>query len=138
LNSISHFQLDAAATETNRKCANYNDIAHDGLEYDWSWFDSVFINPPYSEPEKWVAKAETTAASTRIVMLLRGDTSTAFFHNLCESAQYIHFYRGRLHFNDGKVPAPFASIIAVFGPAMTKAETKRLAKSIAGFGVDLK
>jgi hypothetical protein len=63
----------------------------------------------------WLAKAiEESKQGKRVVMLLRGDTSTAWFHELVLGKAEIRFVRGRIHFNNAK-PAPFPSIVAVYG-----------------------
>lgn len=85
-----------------------------GLERPWG--TSVFMNPPYSKPTPWVRKAyhESQQGKT-IVGLLRGDTSTQWFHDWVLPYADLRFIRGRVRFN-GK-PAPFPSIIAIWGTA---------------------
>ncbi len=80
---------------------------------DRRWGKSVFLNPPYSKPTPWVHKAyqESLLGST-VVGLLRGDTSTRWFHDWVLPYAAIRFVKGRICFN-GK-PAPFASIIAIW------------------------
>lgn len=46
------FVLDPAATIKNAKCATFFTKEDDGLKQDWSRFESVFLNPPYGEPEQ--------------------------------------------------------------------------------------
>ena len=75
----------------------------------------LFINPPYSEPAPWITKAiEHAQRGNTVVMLLRGDTSTKWFHELVLPNAEIRFVKGRIRFNGE--PAPFASIIAIFYP----------------------
>ena len=77
---------------------------------------STFMNPPYSNPGPWCEKAynESLLGKT-VVGLLRGDTSTKWFHKwVLNKASEIRFIEGRIRFN-GK-PAPFPSIIAVWRP----------------------
>lgn len=91
------------------------DAGLDGLARPWG--TSTFVNPPYSNPTPWCKKAyEESRQGKRIVMLLRGDTSTAWFHEWVLGKAEIRFVRGRLHFNDLK-PAPFPSIVAIYGGA---------------------
>jgi hypothetical protein len=79
------------------------------------WGKSVFMNPPYSNPTPWVKKAyEESLKGKLIVGLLRGDTSTKWFHDLVLPYAEIRFVKGRLHFNNSGC-APFASIIAIWG-----------------------
>ena len=77
------------------------------------WGTSTFINPPYSKPEPFCRKAyEESIKGKTVVALLRGDTSTKWFHKWVLPHAEIRFIEGRLRFNDK--PAPFASIIAVW------------------------
>lgn len=83
----------------------------DGLSR--SWGTSTYMNPPYSKPAPWVKKAyEESLQGKTVVGLLRGDTSTNWFHDWVKDKAEIRFVKGRIKFN-GK-PAPFASIIAVW------------------------
>ncbi len=84
----------------------------DGLAREWG--TSVFMNPPYSHPAPWVKKACEESVKGKIVVgLLRGDTSTHWFHDWVLGKADLRFVRGRIKFN-GK-PAPFPNIIAVWG-----------------------
>ena len=103
LDAEFHFNDDPCPLDDNPKI--------NGLERDWG--TSVFLNPPYSNPLPWVEKAyyEYLKGKT-IVGLLRGDTSTRWFHDWVYPFAELRFVRGRIKFN-GK-PAPFASIIAIW------------------------
>lgn len=78
------------------------------------WGQSTFINPPYSNPAPFCQKAVQEAQSGKIVVaLLRGDTSTKWFHDwVLPYAKEIRFLKGWVNFN-GK-PAPFPSIIVIW------------------------
>ena len=83
-----------------------------GLDREWG--TRCFMNPPYSKPSPWVKKAfEESQKGKLVVALLRGDTSTAWFHDWVLGKAELRFVRGRLKFN-GIKPAPFPSIVAVF------------------------
>jgi len=87
-----------------------------GLERDWG--TSVFMNPPYSKPTPWVKKAyEESLKGKTVVGLLRGDTSTRWFHDWVWHKAELIFVKGRLKFN-GIGPAPFPSIIAIWKPSL--------------------
>jgi phage N-6-adenine-methyltransferase len=87
----------------------------DGLARPWG--TSTFMNPPYSNPLPWCRKArEEQQAGKLVVGLLRGDTSTKWFHEYYLPFAEIRFIRGRLHFNEvGR--ANFASILVIWRPA---------------------
>lgn len=86
---------------------------YDGLVDDWAMV--TFFNPPYSAPTPWVKKAyEESLKGKTVVGLLRGDTSTKWFHDWClGKAEEIRFVKGRINFNNVG-PAPFASIIVIW------------------------
>ena len=84
-----------------------------GLEMEWG--KSTFMNPPYSKPMPWVKKAYEESLKGKVVVgLLRGDTSTRWFHDWVLPYAELRFVRGRIKF-DGENPAPFPSIVAIWG-----------------------
>ena len=86
----------------------------DGLSIDWR--DRTFVNPPYSNPLKWVEKAiKEMNKGNLVVMLLRVDTSTKWFAKLVEANAKIMFIHGRLKHHTGK-PANFPSMLVVLCP----------------------
>lgn len=79
----------------------------------------VFCNPPYSQIDKWVAKAfyETKQENTLVVLLIPSRTDTRYFHNYIYGRAEIRFIKGRLKFGEGKNSAPFPSMLVIFrGP----------------------
>ena len=97
----------------------YNNIPHiaeDGLSQNWGGY-SVFCNPPYGrEISKWVKKGfeEAQKPGTKVVMLLPARTDTKWFHDYCVKGK-IEFLKGRLKFGNAGNPAPFPSMIVIFG-----------------------
>lgn len=86
----------------------------DGLLREWG--ASTFVNPPYSKPHPWCEKAVIEARRGKIVvMLLRVDTSTKWFHESVLPYAELRWVKGRIKFG-GKGPAPFASMIAIYTP----------------------
>ena len=84
----------------------------DGLLREWR--DPVFANIPYSETERWIDKAiSESRRGTRIVLLIRVDTSTKWWLKLVDAGARIALLHDRIYFN-GKRP-PFASAL-VFLP----------------------
>ena len=65
-----------------------------------------------------------------IVGLLRGDTSTKWFHDWVYPYAELRFIRGRLNFGPG--PAPFSSIIAIWRGKQPKPTPRFVGLSIAG------
>ena len=74
----------------------------------------VFCNPPYGpEISSWLKRAPEAAIA---VYLLPARTDTKWFHDIClPKAKEIRFIRGRLKFGDAVNPAPFPSMVVIFG-----------------------
>lgn len=109
-----HFTLDAAATKENTKCASF---LEDGLTQDWEGV--VWCNPPYGKgvTPKWTEKAykENLRGGATIVMLLPARTDTKWFHDHCYGKAEIRFIKGRLKFEGATQPAPFPSMVVIWG-----------------------
>ncbi len=83
----------------------------DGLKIEWG--KKTYVNPPYSNPLKWVEKAiEENKKGKTIAMLLRVDTSTKWFAKLIEAKAEILWFNKRLRFIDNK-PANFPSMLVI-------------------------
>lgn len=121
LDSIYHFDLDAASDDQNSKCKNHFTVKEDGLKQKWGGH-TVFVNPPYGRQiSDWVKKAyeESYNENTVIVMLVPARTDTKWFHDyIYHTADEIKFIRGRLRFEMHGIPnksnAPFPSMIVVY------------------------
>ena len=88
----------------------------DGLTTNWG--SSSFVNPPYSQTAKWIAKshAEWKRGKT-VVMLINAITDTRAFHDYIYGQAELRFIRGRLRFTmpTGKTgPSPRPSMIVIF------------------------
>ncbi|MFA9517023.1 DNA N-6-adenine-methyltransferase [Halopenitus sp. H-Gu1] len=96
------------------------DIEDNGLAQDWTGYDSIYVNPPYSDLETWMKKVTREAsrddadAPSLIMCLLPGNTSTQWFHQYAANGDYLTLIEGRLTFHGTKKNAPFASILTVF------------------------
>lgn len=85
----------------------------DGLDLEWPRF--VFINPPYSETERWVDRAIEEAKKGKVItMLLASRTDTEWFNKLVQAGSYFTFIRKRLSFGD-RGSAPFPSVLVSVG-----------------------
>lgn len=121
LDAEFNFNLDPCATSENHKCDRYFTKAEDGLQHSWGG-GTVFVNPPYSQISKWVAKCyyEGCKDNTTVVLLIPSRTDTKYFHNYIMHRAEIRFIKGRLKFGDGKGSAPFPSMLVIFRGAKTK------------------
>ena len=120
LNRKYKFTLDACANAANHKCAKYYTVEDDGLTKSWK-DEVVFVNPPYSDVGKWVAKAyhESRENGATVVMLIPVRTDTKYWHDyIMDAANRIYFIKGRLKFvNNNNITtnsAPFPSAVIVF------------------------
>ena len=130
LNKEFNFTLDPCSSNSNRKTSKYYTIVEDGLTQDWLG-ETVFVNPPYSKVEKWVAKCyEQWKNGVTVVMLLPSRTSNKWFHKYIYNQEgvEIRFVKGRIVFEiDGKpvldkkgnkMCAPFPTMIVVFNKSL--------------------
>jgi hypothetical protein len=99
----------------------------DGLVVSWDWsdYDGVFVNPPYSNPKPWIQKAikesnkyhnaemfEQHGSAETIVLLLKHDSSTEWYRLLHEAGAHFLPITGRLRHQTSD-NAAFPSILAV-------------------------
>ncbi|WP_319802813.1 DNA N-6-adenine-methyltransferase [Klebsiella pneumoniae] len=82
-----HFTRDAAATKQNSHCARYWTKEDDALLMDWSAEKSLFINPPYSRVESFLAKAHEPETA---VFLIPFRPQTGFFLQFVWASPYLH------------------------------------------------
>lgn len=99
------FDLDVAAEKRNAKAKEYFTETDDGLKR--LWRGKVWCNPPYSNPGVWIRKAiEEKQHCEVIVMLLKSDTGTKWFHDLLRPNADVTFLRDRIRFNGERAPWP--------------------------------
>ena len=115
LDAEFHFTLDPCSTDENAKCTKHYTRDQDGLTQDWTG-EIVYCNPPYGrELPKWIKKCyEHFIRGGVAVMLIPARTDTKAFHQYIYGKAELRFIRGRLHYNESKYPAPFASMLVVF------------------------
>ena len=79
------------------------------------WGECNFVNPPYNQIDKWMAKGyQEWQKGKTVVFLIPSRTDTKWWHTYCMLATEIRFIQGRLCFNDDGKPAPFPSCIIIF------------------------
>ena len=83
----------------------------DGLERNYIG-KKLFVNPPYSDISTWVDwLIKQWQNNCEFALLVPARTDTKWFHKLLKLGVHIHFFEGRLHFNESKLGAPFPSIL---------------------------
>lgn len=109
--------LDAEFHFNDDPCPLWGEENEEGLDREWG--SSVFMNPPYSRGQipRWCRKAyEESLKGKTVVGLLRGDTSTRWFHDWVLPYAELRFVKGRIKFSDHENSPPFPSIIAIWRP----------------------
>jgi len=100
LNSIFNFTVDAAATEENKKCANF---FKDGLGSGWG-NNRVFCNPPFSKKDQWIIKAHNEVQNNCplcvMILPLNCMSSSVFFDTIIKNGYRTEILRQRISFLD--------------------------------------
>lgn len=119
LDKIFRFDLDAAATVANAKCAKFLTKEQDALSCAWTTYGrSIFLNPPYSRGQLklWLRKSVVESnAGAVVVSILPGDFGTQWFDICWDGASLLFFMRGRVKFNGIAAGAKFPTVVAIFG-----------------------
>lgn len=90
-------------------------VSFDGLSIPWK--EKNFVNPPYSQIDKWVDKAiQESKLHKKVVLLLPVRTDTKWFEKLSKYGITVHFFTGRLKFGDSKNSAPFPLMLVFLTP----------------------
>lgn len=124
------FMLDVCANATNTVCDKYYSIDDDALRDDCDWSarrGAAWMNPPYSDPAPWCAKAasESERRGIFVVGLLPDDRSTRWYQQHIEGVASLALVPDRrvafLHPLTGE-PAkgnPKGSVIPIWTPWRT-------------------
>jgi site-specific DNA-methyltransferase (adenine-specific) len=111
---VPKFCLDPATNRDSHVVAETHFYEEDeGLSQPWN-AKNVFLNPPYSTLETWVAKAHEefhSGNAKTIVALLPCRTNTSYFHKLITPSADVLFIEKRLRFGEAAQQAPFASML---------------------------
>lgn len=96
------YDLDAAASAENAVCEKFYSQETNCLKRWWGTRKHVWLNPPYSHPDPFVAKAiEQMEHDNKIDMLLPADPSTAWFKDAQNNAAEIIWITGSIEERDG-------------------------------------
>jgi phage N-6-adenine-methyltransferase len=117
LDSEFHFDFDPCPANFCPETLFYkpgsDETARDGLLCEWGYRN--FVNPPYSEIERWIRKGyQEYKKGKTVVFLIPSRTDTSYWHDYIMKATEIRFIRGRLKFGKAKNSAPFPSAIVIF------------------------
>lgn len=119
LNARFRFSWDAAASEENSYCGPILDC----LDVDWylpAAGGAIFLNPPYSNPTPFLAKAANAARFYHIptVALLKGDPSTRWWNDWVAPFAHLIWIPRRIRFYYKGLPtvdvSNFPSVLAFY------------------------
>lgn len=124
---IDEFSWDLAADKDNTVCANdsFFDESNSAFNYDWHYFGSggwLYLNPPFSNIEPWVAKCNSEAqAGAKIAMLVPASTGSLWFGKYVHEKARVLFLSPRLNFMPDKPgwAYPKDLILCLYGPCMS-------------------
>ena len=139
LDSEFHFTLDAASSDANANCERHLTKRDDGLAADWGG-ERVWVNPPYGRGVgAWARKAAIEGAKPRttVALLVAARTDTEWFLRYILGHAEIRLVRGRIRFELAGVaqgPAPFPSMVAVFGEGAAPGKVSSIANAAARGG----
>lgn len=129
------FDYDPATTKEQAKALgilNYDTILSDGLKTDWSQYNKIWINPPFTRKFEFLEKAVKTDAHIFFLMPIETMT-TGKFHKIMDNygGGYIMWIpNGRIKFDDGSGKCSFPA----FGSVVLELCGKR--KRIKYWGLD--
>lgn len=96
------FTIDVAASADNAKLERFYTADDDGLAQDWSG-ERVWCNPPYSDIEPWVEKANGGGAELVVMLLPANRTEQGWWQRQIEPGRLagtltVEFLPGRMRF----------------------------------------
>lgn len=97
------YDLDAAASENNKKCDKFYSKETNCLKRWWGSNKHIWLNPPYSNPDPFVLKAiEQMEHGNQIDILLPADNSTAWFSDAVKHAAEVIWITGETWTDEGR------------------------------------
>jgi hypothetical protein len=100
------FDYDPATTVEKAEefgITNFDTIDSDGLSADWTPFKRIWVNPPFTLKQEFLAKAWATYLQTKAdiyVLFPVGYLTTQQFHNTCGGGR-LYIPNGRINFESG-------------------------------------
>jgi phage N-6-adenine-methyltransferase len=110
------FDTDPAATADSAQAPVFFTMEDDGLAQPWK--GRVWMNPPYSEVGRWMAKAaaEVEAGNAELVVcLVPARVNARWYRAAADIASMVRVLPQRVKFGGCSDSAPFPSAVIVFG-----------------------
>lgn len=99
------FDYDPATTKERAKMfgiANYDTIHTDGLKTDWTQYDKIWVNPPFTKKFEFLKKAIESKKHVYFLMPIETMTTKKFHDIMCRGGGYTMWVpNGRIRFEDG-------------------------------------
>ena len=119
LSEVFDFELDAAASLENKKCARFFSVELDALKQSWQTSGWVWVNPPYGKGVgKWFDKAIVESEKgAKVVMMCMACTETKWFQSAWNHCAEIWFLTPRVRFvqlGEKTGAAPKGSALFIF------------------------
>lgn len=117
--SLGSFDLDPCAGPMQHAARNIRHPEECGLSVEWS--GRVWLNPPYSNVEVWLAKL---IAHNDGIALVNARPETHWFQGTVERAAAVLWLRGRVDFarpNGKAMHPPVGSVLVAFGERNARA-----------------
>ena len=117
---LNQIDLDPCA-ETGKNIPASTHYTHTDNGLIQPWHGRIFLNPPYSEPGKWITKLNKEIATGRVteaIALVPGATDTNWLSPVLKT-QPVCFWKGRIKFLDTnykpKLPARQSHVLIYWG-----------------------
>lgn len=99
------FDYDPATTKERAKAfgiLNYDTIQTDGLKTDWTKYDKIWVNPPFTKKFEFLEKAIKSKKHVYFLMPVETITTKKFHDIMSNGGGYIMWVpNGRIKFEDG-------------------------------------
>lgn len=112
------FDYDPATTKDRAKAfgiLNYDTIQTDGLKTDWTKYDKIWVNPPFTKKFEFLEKAIKSKKHVYFLMPVETITTKKFHDIMSNGGGYIMWVpNGRIKFENGisKTDSPaFGSVV---------------------------
>ncbi|RUS94637.1 hypothetical protein DSM106972_092740 [Dulcicalothrix desertica PCC 7102] len=122
---LNQIDLDPCA-ETGKNIPASTHYTHTDNGLIQPWHGRIFLNPPYSEPGKWITKLNEEIATGRVteaIALVPGATDTNWLSPILKT-QPVCFWKGRIKFLDQnyepKLPARQSHVLIYWGDNSTR------------------
>jgi len=110
-------EVDVCATMSTTKCTLWYGPDHPNPNhrdaFDHLWKRPFFMNPPYSNKEKWLEYAinQSLAWGVPCIILIYAKTDTKWWHTYVTEHDFVkvYFQRGRIRFWKNGKPGPSAA-----------------------------